>query len=77
MESEQLENSIEIMSSELKYLVDKQCREASLRSQTLGYELGDRPSKYFLNFERSRYANRALTKLVDNNGSIIETKMRY
>ena len=72
IEVEKIEKLIEIKAEELRELVDKQCREASMRSQTLGYELGDRPSKYFLNLERSRSVNKTITKLVNDHGSTIE-----
>jgi len=67
----ELENSIEIKKDVINELLDKKCKGSILRSKLQYYEEGDKPSKFFLNLERSRAANKTIGKLVTSTGSVI------
>ena len=40
-----------------------------LRSRSRFQKLGEKPSKYFLNLENRNYANKAMIKIIENNGT--------
>jgi hypothetical protein len=53
---------------------DNKVRGAMIRCKTQYYEQGDRPSKYFLNLEKSKQAKKSIYKLINNEGKTLDNK---
>ena len=55
-------------------MYDNKVRGAMIRCKTQYYEQGDRPSKYFLNLEKSKQAKKSIYKLINEEGKTLDNK---
>ena len=67
--SEEDATKIQENKDKLTELYNDKIRGAMLRSNALHYEQGDRPSKYFLNLEKSKQSKKSIHKLINNEGT--------
>lgn len=58
----------------MQIMYNDKIKGSIIRSRTIGYEHGDRPSSYFLNLEKSNQARKAIYKLRKADGTIIDNK---
>ena len=58
----------------VQIIFDNKVKGCIIRSRLLGYEHGDRPSSYFLNLENGAQAKKAIHKLKNADGIILDTK---
>lgn len=58
----------------LQSIIDNKVRGNLVRSRTLAYEYGDRPSKYFFNLEKSNQSKKSIYKLKKANNTTIDNK---
>ena len=72
--TDQEHNILDQLKYMLKNIYDNKVRGSLVRSRTLAYEYGDRPSNYFFNLERGSQAKKSIYRLKRNNGITIDSK---
>jgi hypothetical protein len=72
--TEQEHNHLKYCKNLLKMIYSNKVPGSIIRSRTLGYQYGDRPSSYFFNLEKGNQATKLIYKLNKEDGTTLDNK---